>query len=77
MAKKSTDDTRDTVYTYIPMTLDSVCDYEYDEDSFKRGVDYGSYLAGIGTALRNMNADIGIEDIVDILKCVIREDGES
>lgn len=71
MANKSKDDTKDIVVEYIPMDLGSVCNYKYDEKMFSDGVDVGSYLSGIGTALKNMNGDMDIESIVEILKCVI------
>lgn len=71
MAKKSKDDTKDIIVEYIQMDISNACDYKYDEKMFSDGVDVGSYLAGIGTALRNMNNEIEIESIVEILKCVI------
>lgn len=77
MAEKADEkvlDSKDVGYTYIPMVIDSVSDYEYDKQAFSKGVDTGSYLAGIATAIKNMNADIDKDDIVEILKTVIEND---
>ena len=71
MAKKSNDDSKDIYVEYIPMDLSSVENYKYDDKLFADGVDTGSFLAGVSTALRNMNNDIDKDDIVEILKCVI------
>lgn len=71
MATKSKDDTKDIVVEYIPMDIGSVCDYKYDKTMFEKGIDVGSYLAGIGTAVRNMHGEIDKDDIVEILKSVI------
>ena len=71
MATKSKDDTKDIMVEYIPMDIGSVCEYKYDKAMFEKGVDIGSYLAGIGTAIRNMNDEIEKDDIVEVLKSVI------
>lgn len=71
MAKKSNDDSKDVYVEYIPMDLSNVENYKYDDKLFSDGVDTGSFLAGVATAIRNMNNDIDKEDIVEILKCVI------
>lgn len=71
MAEKIIDDTKDELLKYIPMIIDNVCDYQYDEKMFSDGIDTGSYLAGVGTALLHMNKDMDIDSIVEILKCVI------
>lgn len=74
MATKSKDDTKDIVVEYIPMDVGSACDYKYDKAMFEKGIDVGSYLTGVGTAIRNMNSEIDKDDIVEILKSVIEND---
>ena len=81
MSEKIIVDTKDESLPYIPMVLDNVCDYQYDKKMFSDGIDTGSYLAGVGTALKHMHKDMDIDSIVEILKCVIENnyglEGES
>lgn len=57
---------------FIPIDIEPVLKTEIDTKTFRAGLDYGTYLAGISTAL--FNSGFSEDNVTEIIKELISSD---
>lgn len=65
---KEMTDKRDKYIDFIPVDLENVSTFMMNEDEFSNGIDIGSRVAGVYSALKNMDSTLSNSEVLKLLE---------